>query len=239
MTLAWDYGTDRSDTTTSLRVRLAYRPADGFGGTAPALAGLVLRAPQGARFVPGARPLCTADDAALRVFGRDACPSGSRLGGGTITVDTGLGAPVDPLRLDLAAFATPKGFIELVQLPGSNLTLGFDRLDVSGETLTAHPPATPGGPPDGRTAVRDIDLTLPADTGYVRTPAVCPAEGWTATVTATFAAGGAETATDAVACRRPAPAVRKRRCTKRTRRARACRKKGRRAAPGHDRTQRR
>ena len=230
--LQWDYGTDAPGAATSLRIRLAYRPADGSGGKAPAVDGLVVRTPAGAGFDPRGRPLCTADDSALRLLGRDACPAGSRLGGGTIAVDTGLGPPLDPMALELTAFATPAGLVELVQYPGSNLTLGFDRLHVRGEALTAHPPRTPGGPPDGRTTVRDIDLTLVAEGGYVRTPPTCPPGGWTATATAAFAGGGEETATDAVACRAPARTVRPRRCTKRTRGSRACRKKGRRAAPG-------
>ena len=67
--------------------------------------------------------------------------------------------------------------IEVVTVPGTQTVAGIDRLTVAGNVLSAHPPAIPGGPPDGRTAVKDIKLTID-HSGYVTTPPECEVPGW-------------------------------------------------------------
>ncbi len=98
-------------------------------------------------------------------------------------------------------------------MPGTTVAGGVDRLAVSGSTLTANPPFTPGGPPDGRTAPRRITFTIPARSGaggapYITTPATCPSTGsWQTSGTFTFDDGVTETVTDATACTAAAGAV--------------------------------
>jgi hypothetical protein len=64
-----------------------------------------------------------------------------------------------------------------VTVPGSQTVAGMDRLTIEGNVLTAHPPSTPGGPPDGRTAVKDIQIKIDR-AGYVTAPPECGSAGW-------------------------------------------------------------
>jgi hypothetical protein len=196
--LQWRFAETAPGAHTALALHLRYRPADGSDGKASPLTGLVIDAPAGMRLDVGNRPPCTAGDGELRLLGRDACPPASRIGGGALTVDTGFGPPFDPFATEAAIFATPTGFVELAQFPGTNVTLGIDRIDVEGDRLTGHPPATPGGPPDMRTAVREVDFAF--DERTFRTPPECPAGGWVARAAATFADGVTATATSSQAC---------------------------------------
>jgi hypothetical protein len=89
--------------------------------------------------------------------------------------------------------------------------LGTDRLRIDGSTLTGAPPVTPGGPPDGETAVRQIDFTIERANGFVTTPPACPAGGrWVSTGTFGFKDGAEETLSSDAPCVRapsttPAP----------------------------------
>jgi hypothetical protein len=93
--------------------------------------------------------------------------------------------------------------LEVVTAEGTDRVLGTDRLHVDGSTLTGAPPVTPGGPPDGETAVRQIDFTIDRATGFVTTPATCPtSRQWIATGTFGFKDGAEETLQSTAACQR-------------------------------------
>lgn len=81
------------------------------------------------------------------------------------------------------------------------MVAGMDRLTIAPGRLTAHPPNTPGGPPDGRTAVREVRLRIPRLIGpggrpYVTTPRRC------LTARYEFADGGETVVRDSTPCRR-------------------------------------
>jgi hypothetical protein len=85
----------------------------------------------------------------------------------------------------------------------------MDRLTIEGSKLTAHPPTTPGGPPDGRTAIREIKFTIAARESqspagaraFITTPPVCPsAREWTSRGMFGFANGIEETVTSTTPC---------------------------------------
>jgi hypothetical protein len=90
---------------------------------------------------------------------------------------TGFGAPFDPFATDVTLFSTGDGVIELVQQPGTNQTLAIDRATLQENVYTSHPPSTPGGPPDGETAVSKIDFTFdvpaPGARPFITTPPSC------------------------------------------------------------------
>ena len=167
---------------------------------------------QGIRIDGGAVPSCSATDAEFRAMGRDACPVASRVGTGRLVAITGFGAPVDPVEGDVTVFNGGDELTEVVFAKGTNTVLGMDRLEVRGNRLVAHPPATPGGPPDGRTSIRSIDLELPARRGsrgrpFVRAPGACPADGsWRSTARYRFADGGSTTLTSETPCGKRAQA---------------------------------
>jgi hypothetical protein len=76
-----------------------------------------------------------------------------------------------------------------------------------GRTSTVEVPATPGGPPEGRNALRRIHNVFPARSvgrrAYMRTPRRCPKSGhWTFKARLTFADGGVERNVHRMPCRR-------------------------------------
>src|SRR3954454_16454569 len=121
-------------------------------------------------------------------------------------------AGADPVETDTPLYNGGDQIIELVTFKGSNVTAGFDRLSIKGSALVAHPPATPGGPPDGRTVPRDIAATLPARGGFVTSPRSCPASGqWTSRGIFAFADGGQASVTAGSPCQAGAAAPTRRR----------------------------
>lgn len=191
-----------ASTAAAMTVRIVYRSPDNPEGKPSALDGLRFTAPAGTRFDPSALPICTADDVQLRLLGPAACPQDSELGGGTLTAITGFGPPVDPVVSNLSVFNGEAGPISLVRQPATGLVLAIDRLTIDGNSLVAHPPAVPGGPPDFRTAARELDVTYDA-TGFVTTPPRCPAKRqWAYSATIDFADGTTQVAHGTTPCRR-------------------------------------
>jgi hypothetical protein len=217
------FTTARPASSTGLSFQFLYRDPADPNAKPPALTTLVVRLPVGTTFDAGAAPVCSATDAQLELEGPSACPSASQVGSGTFTAMTGI-PPLDPFVATDLIYNGGDALIEDVVFKGTQVTAGIDRLTIRGSTLTAHPPDTPGGPPDGRTVPRQIDFAIAVHGRFVRTPASCPRAGWVASSTATFADGASETDTSELACRsarrsrstrshRDHPGVRRRRAT--------------------------
>jgi hypothetical protein len=78
-----------------------------------------------------------------------------------------------------------------------------------GRVTTINLPRSPGGPPDGESAIRRvhniIDAFSQGDRAYMRTPPVCPRSGhWTFHAKVTFADGAVEENTHRMPCQRDA-----------------------------------
>jgi hypothetical protein len=186
----------------ALTLHVVYKAANDPDAKPSPIRKVVVAAPAGTRFDTGGVPACTASDEQLMAEGSSACPPESRVGTGTLVAITGFGPPVDPAMADLTLFNSGSEVIEVVTASGTDRTLGIDRLRIDGSTLTGEPPTTPGGPPDGETAVRQIDFTIDRATGFVTTPPTCDsaARRWTSTGTFGFADGAEETLTSSTAC---------------------------------------
>jgi hypothetical protein len=199
------FSTKSRSAPTALVLQIVYKAPGGDPNAKPSpIRKVVIRAPSGTRFHTAAVARCDASDDELRAEGTGACPSGSRIGAGKLAADTGFGPPIDPVEGDLTLFNGGGEVIEVVTAPGTDRVLGTDRLKITGSTLTGHPPTTPGGPPDGETAVRRIDFTIERKTGYVTTPRTCPrSRRWVATGTFGFKDGAEETLRSRTACKRP------------------------------------
>ena len=191
-------------TATGLRFHVIYRDPENPEGKAPALKEAAFALPPGTRVDNDAVPKCAATDEQFRARGRDACPADTRIGDGHLVATTG--APGDPVRGDVTVFNGDGQIIELVTFAGTNQTAGLDRLTVEGSTLRAHPPTTPGGPPDGKTTIREVKIAIPARGSLVTTPPSCPAGAtWRALGTFLFE-GHPETKVPAtVGCGTPSP----------------------------------
>jgi hypothetical protein len=195
---------------TGLKFHVLYKNPDDPEGKPPPISSAVFELPPGMRIDDDALPKCTASDEDFRAQGRDACPPETRVGEGKLTAMTG--APgADPVTADVTAFNGDGELVEVVFVEGTNVVAGMDRLTIEDGKLVAHPPATPGGPPDGRTAVREIRLDLPAKTGasgrnYVTAPPDCPTGTWTSRALYEFEDGGKTTVTSEAPCIRDASA---------------------------------
>jgi hypothetical protein len=171
---------------TGIDLRVLYRNPNDPDGKPPPLEEVRLELPAGLRFDTAAVARCEASDDELRTLGRGACPQDSRVGRGSLTAETGFPG-MAPVETDLTIFNGGDELIELVSFKGTDTTAGSDRLKIDGSTLTAHPPATQGGPPDGRTTVREIKFTIDERGSFVTTPPDCPASGkWSSRGTFTF-----------------------------------------------------
>jgi hypothetical protein len=155
------------------------------------LTGARIHLPAGTVIDTSTRPQCTAPDPVLQAAGTLGCPSDSQVGSGSLAAETGFGAPVDPLVGDDTVFNGKGELIEIVTPPGAPApAAGVDHLTIKGSTLTAHPPLTPGGPPDYTTDIKRLTFTIPAHGSYLTTPGRCPASGrWRTVATFRFSDG--------------------------------------------------
>jgi hypothetical protein len=172
------FESEATGVVTGMDLEVGYRSADDPNAKPPMIRRLVINGPGGMRFDGEALPRCTASDQQLRALGSRACPGNTRIGDGTITAITGFGPPTDPYVARAVLFNTPDGFIEVVEEPSTGNPFAFERIHVSGTTLSAKVARVPGGPPDGETTVREVDLHFDAHTGYVVTPSDCRGRQW-------------------------------------------------------------
>jgi hypothetical protein len=179
---------------SGVSVRVFFKDPDDGEAKPPALDTAELDLPPGMKIDDEALPQCEATDDDFQMRGRAACPDDTRVGAGAVTVMTGV-SPADPSTLDIVAYNGPGELIEVVFFPDTNAVAGIDRVTIEDGKLVAHPPSPPGGPPDGRTAIRELTLEVPARTGpagreYITTPPECPAGGWISRGHFGFADGG-------------------------------------------------
>ena len=177
---AVDYRFGLTSRTPGTSSGMALHVAYGQPGTKPpGLDRVAFELPPGLRLDTSALPRCTASDDEIRLLGQSACPAESRIGQGTITAMTGIPG-VDPFRGDTVVFNGDNQVIEVVNVRGTGIPVALDRLKLEDGWLVAHPPAPPGGPPDGRTTVQEITLDIEPHGALITTPPSCPPEGvWT------------------------------------------------------------
>ncbi len=141
------------------------------------------------------------------------CPSGSRVGGGTITIATGFPGPLGILTEDTTLFAASNGLIFFTQDRATGART-VTTATVQGNTMTSTVPPLPGTPPDGG-ALRQVRLRIDSiskGTGasrrsLVTTPATCPrSRHWINQNTFTYADGVTQTVSSSSRCTRPARA---------------------------------
>jgi len=202
-------------TPTGMSIDVLFKHPDDPEAKPPALDTAELMLPRGMRIDDGAVPRCDATDDDFQLQGRDACPAETQIGSGAVTVMLGI-PPADPQTLDIVAFNGNGEIVEVVFFPGTNVVAGIDRLTIEDGRLVAHPPSPPGGPPDGRTAIRELQLEVPLRIGpggdsFITTPPRCPRRrAWRSRGHFGFADGGTTVVGDRTRCRRPTPRARDR-----------------------------
>jgi hypothetical protein len=181
---AYDFklSAERPSAPSGVSVDVLFKDPEDPEAKPPALDAAVLGLPAGMRIDDKALPRCEASDDDFQMQGRDACPDETRVGEGAVTVMTGVPG-ADPQTLDIVAFNGRGEIVEVVFFPDTNAVAGIDRVTIEDGRLVAHPPSPPGGPPDGRTAIRELRLDVPRHIGpdgrsYVTTPPECTDGHW-------------------------------------------------------------
>jgi hypothetical protein len=169
--------------------------------------------PEGTVFDNSVAPACSASERDLEAQGEAACPPETRVGGGEGTLMTGFpGEGETPMEVD--GFNDGSGLLILggaKDFPVRSAT----RARRQGRVITVDVPRSPGGPPDGESAIRKVHNVFPARSlgrrAYTRTPSVCPSSGvWTFRARFTFADGVVEENVHEMPCNadRKAPSIR-------------------------------
>ena len=188
---------------STMRLVLRYTKPGKPGAKPSPIRRLVIDAPAGTAFHGARFPSCEATDEELMADGPGACPAASRIGGGPITVVTGFGKPFDPFVSPTAVFNDGRGWVEVSQTSSEpRATIAVTRLAVAGRRISGDIAATPGGPPDGQSAVSTADLAFGARR-YITTPPRCPrTRSWVTKARFTFADGRTEAVRGTTPCTR-------------------------------------
>ena len=200
------------DASTGTDTRILYNnPSDPAAKPIP-VRREVFTFPKGTSFDSSVVPDCTASDLELELLGRSACPAESWIGGGRgDTVMSGFPGAGET-AIDLDGFDYDAG-ARLIGGPHPFGPRTATRAVRRGRVITVEVPRSPGGPPDGETALRRIHNVFGARSAggraYTRTPTVCPPSGsWTFSADFTFADGVVEHDAYNMPCRRRSPSVR-------------------------------
>ena len=170
---------------TAERFKFDYVNPDDPAAKPPAVTQVVTILPRGARYdtsVPGS---CTASDEELELQGGAACPPDSAIGGGVVTVDTGVPGPGRTVTADVEFFNNaedPDGeFVYVNTVRGSSARTVI-RADVTNRRTVTNVDMLPGTPPDGG-AIDTVDVKVAQVVrtidgkrrSYITTPRRCPA----------------------------------------------------------------
>src|SRR3954453_20934970 len=156
-----------------------YHAAGDSSKPPPYMRGMTFYPPPGLRYDTSVPDRCTASDAELAVFGADACPAGSRLGGGTSETSFNGGTAT---KVDIDLFNNTGEQIILARSPGlAAVSRGAIKPD--GSIVWHSPtcyPSLAGCPADTVLQISSSMRVAPYVRGariYLTTPPACPASG--------------------------------------------------------------
>ncbi len=205
------FTTDVPGASTGIDTQILYKHPDDPDAKPIPVRQEVFTFPVGTRFDESVVPDCTVSDLELRLVGVSACPEETWIGGGHgNTTMTGFpGSGETPISANAFEYGGGR-FRVLGQAEEFPLRfVAHGRRE--GGTNTVDIPQTPGGPPDGESALRRVRNIFPARSlgrrAYMRTPRRCPKTGvWIFKARLTFADGGVERNVYRMPCRRKKPA---------------------------------
>lgn len=170
---------------------------------------IVFALPSGTKFNTAAATRCSV--AVLQAQGAAGCAAGSAVGGGTAAAITG--TPLDPIRQQVAVYATSTGLAAIL----TGLQTAVLPLKVKDNKITVVLPriCRPPGTLDndcasGDILLKELDIKLDAKTKgsgstvkrLITTPAKCVGGKWRSSATYTFSNGDTEVRKSSTNCRR-------------------------------------
>lgn len=194
---------------TGNEVRIDYTNPDDPDGKPPSVKRVVEVFPEGTRIDTGAPALCRASDAELMAMGPSACPAGSVVGSGYLTLDTGVPGPGRYLEEDVTFLNNTDELIYLTddRRTGARTVV---RAQVRGNKVITETPFLPGAGADG-SAIDVVRASFPElvrtrdgqRRSYVTTPDSCPATGhWLTKLRFDYQDGTTQTETTRAPCER-------------------------------------
>jgi hypothetical protein len=182
------------------RVRIDYMNPDDPQGKPPSVRRVVEIFPPGTRIDTGAPARCGATDAELMAVGRSACPKGSIVGTGFITLDTGVPGPGRYLKEDVT-FLNNTNQLIYINRDRTNGARVVVRAKVRDGRVITEAPLLPGAGTDG-SAIDRVRANFPKLVrirdghrhAYVTTPQRCPDQGsWVTRVRFSYHDGTTQT----------------------------------------------
>jgi hypothetical protein len=194
-------------TPSALMLAIDYVNPSDPSAKPPAVRTVVEQLAAGAQIDTAVPARCSASDAELMAQGSNACPAESRVGSGTIRIDTGFPEPGRYIDADVVFLNNTNELIFVSTERGSGARV-VTRSEVRGGQIVNSAPTLPGTPPDGG-AIDVVQVRLDSVTrkiggarrGYVTTPGECPpSRSWSNSVTFTYADGISQTVSTASPC---------------------------------------
>lgn len=178
-TATYTLSSPQPDQPTAEHFVFDYRNPSDPDGKPLAVTRVVTILPRGAHYDTSVPGLCAASDAELMTQGAAACPPESAIGGGVITVDSGVPGPGRIVTADVEFFNNENEFIYLNTVRGTSARTVI-RAQVDARRTITVSGMLPGTPPDGG-AIDTVDLTVDSITreidgerrSYITTPRRC------------------------------------------------------------------
>ena len=170
---------------------------------------IVFALPSGTKFNTAAATRCSV--AKLQAQGAAGCAAGSAVGGGTAAAITG--TPLDPIRQQVAVYATETGLAAILtglQTAVLPLKLKDNKISVVLPRICRPPGTLANDCASGDVLLQELDIKLDAKTKgsgsktkrLITTPAKCVGGKWRSSATYTFSNGDTEVRKSNTNCRR-------------------------------------
>jgi hypothetical protein len=202
-----DYTTTRPATPSGTIYDVIYRNPKDANANPPAVRRVLIDSPRGTRVRTSVPVRCDATDEEFRIRGDAACPPGSRIGRGTVTISV-LGGP--PETSEISVFNTAGGLVQLVKFGSFGAATARTRFRGADADTRIPTCLTGGQPPKGCPSDQAVILASHLDIwkvvrrgrAYIETPPNCPRKGWLTRVTFHYGDGKVETVASRGRCRR-------------------------------------
>ena len=212
------FTTEAPSSSSGYRLSIDYVNPQQPDGKPYAVQRIVQRLHPGTRIDTSVPPRCAASDQQLVSQGEGACPPATRVGGGRLDADTGMGAgPLPRVIVSRVVFFNAEDELILFTQStnaGDPPIRTSGRVKVGPATFTSMVPPVPGSPPpDPFLAIKRVRVMLDSVTSdvdgqrraFITTPALCPRDRrWHAEASFSYRDGVTQTAVSPPsACRRP------------------------------------
>jgi len=208
LTLKLSAKTPKKSTAATITTTRTPAPP-GPDGKALLVTKIVFALPSGTKFNTGAATRCSV--ATLQAQGAAGCKADSAIGGGTAAALTG--TPFDPIRQNVAVYATTTGLAAILtglQTAVLPLKVKDNKITVALPRICRPPGTLANDCATGDIILKELDIKLDAKTKgsgsktkrLITTPSKCVGGKWRSSATYTYSSGDTEVRKSTTSCRR-------------------------------------